>query len=251
MSHTEHITAEYDGTLVSFTSDAWIDATAVARKYGKEPNDWLRQRDIVEYLVELGSALGISGCQPEFKEINKLAEGSAVYRAAALRLAKKTGLARTKAGSPVNGGGTLLHPKAGVALARWVNTKFAVWCDMQIDRILRERVPPQEIDSPSTVRDREPILIDSVLIMTRHRIPLPTVYRGLSQYVGVDRFRSMTCGDVAKAHQFAERMLTGQNTNADWRQLQINRAVLTGEQTQLELGSMNLMLTPRRLIHAG
>lgn len=145
MDQTKRVTAEYEGLLVSFTKDGWINATSVAHKYKKEPNDWLRQRDTVEYLVELGSALGVSGCQPEFKEISRLLEGSAAYRVAALRITKKTGLVYTKAGSPVNGGGTWLHPKAGVALARWVNTRFSVWCDMQIDRILREHFAAEDI----------------------------------------------------------------------------------------------------------
>ncbi|MCQ9615916.1 ORF6N domain-containing protein [Paenalcaligenes niemegkensis] len=93
----------------------------------------------------------------------------------------------------------------------------------------------------STVRDRVPLLIDSVLIMARHRISLPFIYRGLSHYVGVDRFRSMTFSDVAKAHQFAERILTGQDTDNDSRQLQSNRAGLLGQQMQLELNPPHLL----------
>lgn len=33
--------------------------------------------------------------------------------------------------------GTWLHPKMAVAFARWLDVDFAVWCDMQIDSILR------------------------------------------------------------------------------------------------------------------
>lgn len=147
----------------------------------------------------------------------------------------------------------LLWTKRGAARhAKMLETNQAWDVFEALEESYFEREEAQEPSSHlSTVRDREPILIDSVLIMTRHHISLPVAYRGLSHFVGVDRFRSMSRSDVVKAHQFAERMLTGQDTDADWRQLQINRAVLTGQQTQLELGSMNLMLTPRSLIHAG
>lgn len=53
-------TLAYEGVLVGFTDDAWFNATAVARKYGKEPTQWLMQRDTVEYLVELADVLSIS-----------------------------------------------------------------------------------------------------------------------------------------------------------------------------------------------
>lgn len=34
-------------------------------------------------------------------------------------------------------GGTWAHPKLAVFFARWLDTKFAVWCDTVIDDILR------------------------------------------------------------------------------------------------------------------
>ena len=38
-------------------------------------------------------------------------------------------------------GGTWLHPRLAVFFARWCDTRFAVWCDMFIDRILRGEHP--------------------------------------------------------------------------------------------------------------
>ncbi|HDS1582158.1 TPA: KilA-N domain-containing protein [Stenotrophomonas maltophilia] len=35
------------------------------------------------------------------------------------------------------GGGTWFHPKLAVHFARWLSTEFAVWCDLQIDELLR------------------------------------------------------------------------------------------------------------------
>jgi hypothetical protein len=47
----------------------------------------------------------------------------------------------TKRGSPDTGGGTWLHPKLAVAFARWLNVRFGIWCDQQIDGLLRGQHP--------------------------------------------------------------------------------------------------------------
>jgi len=33
-----------------------------------------------------------------------------------------------------------MHPKLGVAFARWLDVRFSIWCDMQIDNILRGKI---------------------------------------------------------------------------------------------------------------
>lgn len=46
-----------------------------------------------------------------------------------------------------SGGGSWAHPKLAVFFARWLDVRFAVWCDMQIDDILHGRsevVPAQQ-----------------------------------------------------------------------------------------------------------
>lgn len=63
--------------------------------------------------------------------------------------AKKTGFVKTHAGSPANGGGTWLHSKLAVVFARWLDVHFAVWCDQQIDALLRGMHPPPPITSTS------------------------------------------------------------------------------------------------------
>lgn len=42
----------------------------------------------------------------------------------------------TKKGSPENGGGSWFHPKLSVPFARWLDVKFSIWCDMQIEKIV-------------------------------------------------------------------------------------------------------------------
>lgn len=98
------IQMDFEGQPVAFNADGWIDATGAAARFGKEPHEWLRLPDTAAYL----SALSKTGKIPE--------------------------LVRTKRGRY---GGTWLHPKLGVGFARWLSVEFAVWCDMQIDALIR------------------------------------------------------------------------------------------------------------------
>lgn len=100
----------YQGQPVRFNTDGWINATDVAKRFGKRPVDWLKQEETREYLVALGEALK---CDPE-------------------------SLLKTKRGR--HDGGTWLHPKLGVRFAQWLDVRFAVWCDMQVDALLRSDV---------------------------------------------------------------------------------------------------------------
>ncbi|MBW5801191.1 KilA-N domain-containing protein [Halomonas elongata] len=97
----------YQGQAVRFSADGWINATDIAKRFGKRPVDWLKQDDTREYLAILGEMLN---CDPE-------------------------SLLKTRRGR--HQGGTWLHPKLGVRFAQWLDMRFAVWCDMQIDALLR------------------------------------------------------------------------------------------------------------------
>lgn len=95
---------DFQGQAVAFNSDGWINATEAAARFGKEPHEWLRLPDTTAYM----EALVKSGIFPE--------------------------LVITKRG---RNGGTWLHSKLAVAFARWLSPDFAVWCDQQIDGLLR------------------------------------------------------------------------------------------------------------------
>lgn len=138
------IQADFNGQRLHFTSDAWFNATEAASHYGKEPGDWLRQRDTVDYLAALASYHGNSDFVEEFNAISGLPSTSAASQSRLLKLAKQSGYVRTKAGNPQNGGGTWLHPKLAVRFAQWLDVRFAIWCDLQIDAIVRGTSQPQD-----------------------------------------------------------------------------------------------------------
>lgn len=134
MSHL--VITQYQGMSVTFRDDGWFNATVVAARFGKEPGEWLKQRETVEYMAALSKRSGKSGIVQEFNKISDLNASSASSRAKFLALAKKTGLVSTKQGSQQNGGGTWLHPKLAVRFAQWLDVDFAVWCDEQIETIM-------------------------------------------------------------------------------------------------------------------
>lgn len=133
------IPLEYDGYPIRFNDDGWINATDVAAKFDKEPTAWLRQIDVLEYLSALSRKLfSNSGFVTELSEIKRLDSTSSASRTKVLRFVKRTGVVKTKAGSQ---GGTWLHPKLAVRFARWLSVDFEIWCDEQIDALIRGNMP--------------------------------------------------------------------------------------------------------------
>ncbi|MDO7903398.1 KilA-N domain-containing protein [Pseudomonas sp. K1(2024)] len=50
---------QYDGEPVRFNSDGWIDATDVAKRFGKKPAEWLRLPDTLKYIDALARHLNV------------------------------------------------------------------------------------------------------------------------------------------------------------------------------------------------
>ena len=102
----------YQGQPVRFNADGWINATEAARPFGKRPVDWLRLNETQEYIAAMAEALGLD---------SKVSQAH-------------FGMVRTSRGGKMPG--TWLHPKLAVRFAQWLEVKFAVWCDLQIDALL-------------------------------------------------------------------------------------------------------------------
>jgi hypothetical protein len=125
----------YQNQVVRFNVDGWINATDIARVFDKEPKQWLRQFEALEYISALAEHLGTKGVsETQLNKIKGMKLGSSAAKTATLRAARESGLVKVAAG---HNGGTWLHPKLGVRFAQWLDVRFAVWCDMQIDALLR------------------------------------------------------------------------------------------------------------------
>ncbi len=55
-------------------------------------------------------------------------------------LAEMSGIPEIKVSKRGNGGGTFCHPKLAIFFARWLDVRFAVWCDLMIDNILKGNI---------------------------------------------------------------------------------------------------------------
>ena len=105
-SMTQIVSLDYLGHKISLQDDGWFNATHAAEQWGRRIDKWLKAKETQEYIAAL--------CE--------------------VTNTPKRGYLKTKIGA---GGGTWLHPKLAVHFARWLDPKFAIWCDAQIDTLVR------------------------------------------------------------------------------------------------------------------
>lgn len=124
------IPTNYQGQAISFNEDGWFNATEAAARFGKRPAEWLRlpsTEDYIEALVEVLITSQNGNCQESL---------------ASLATNHKVGLShfvKTKRGT--KSPGTWFHPRLAIPFARWLDARFAIWCDLQIDQIIRGTHP--------------------------------------------------------------------------------------------------------------
>lgn len=106
------VKATYHDLSVTFTDEGWFNATAAAEKFGKRVDHYLANSDTKDYIAALDSDAGSN--------------------------TRKVGYLKTKRG---NNGGTWMHPDLSVHFARWLDVRFAIWCDRQIRGILTGQHP--------------------------------------------------------------------------------------------------------------
>lgn len=96
----------YQGAAVSFDESGWFNATDAAARYGKRPNDWLSLDSTKDYLTALSDVCNTGN--------------PGIYMA-------------TRRGK---NGGTWMAPELAVPFARWLDVRFAIWCDQQIRMLI-------------------------------------------------------------------------------------------------------------------
>ena len=86
--------------------DGWFNMTKAAKHFGKQLQNFWDLPSTVQYLVALAEILNTG----------------------------KSGIFVSTKG---RSGGTWAHPKLAVFFARWLDVRFAVWCDAMIEDILK------------------------------------------------------------------------------------------------------------------
>lgn len=100
------ITKSYNDMTFTFREDGYFNMTKAAAQFGKETKYFLRLASTIEYIA----ALGEFSTRKEFVTIQR---GSGLLPSV----------------------GTWAHPKLAIFFARWLDVRFAVWCDSMIEDI--------------------------------------------------------------------------------------------------------------------
>ena len=137
------VQADYNDIQVVFTEDAWFNATEVAERFGKRPVDWLRLPETERYIDAL--------CRKS--EVQK----------SHFTLARKGKSSKFKQG-------TWFHPKLAIRFAQWLDIDFAVWCDEQIDGLLRGKHPHYDWKRMRHEATSSFKVMNQILAMTRERL---------------------------------------------------------------------------------
>ncbi|MGZ5055359.1 MAG: KilA-N domain-containing protein, partial [Methylobacter sp.] len=137
------ITLEYDNTPVFFHEDAFINATEIAKKFSKLPKDYLKTSRTKEYI----------------KAIRRIF------------LMEENQLVKVQNGGTPSEIGTWLHPRLAIDFARWLSADFAVWCDMQIEKILHpDQYGLKQLPEPPTItKAQQGILFNKVVTIAAGR----------------------------------------------------------------------------------
>jgi KilA-N domain len=98
---TTAITLSHQGRSFQFRQDGWFNMTQAALAFGKRLDKFWETAETRNYLDAMHAA--------------NPTETGVLFKAVRGQ----------------HGGGTWAHPKLAVFFARWLNVRFAVWCDTQ------------------------------------------------------------------------------------------------------------------------
>ncbi|WP_289126239.1 phage antirepressor KilAC domain-containing protein [uncultured Prevotella sp.] len=105
------IVYDYKGSKISFANgkNVMVNATEMAKTFGKYPKDFLVNKQTKEFLSSLSAVRGIS-----LTELVKVVQG----------------------GDPQMQG-TWMHEDVALEFARWLSPAFAIWCNDRIKELLK------------------------------------------------------------------------------------------------------------------
>jgi hypothetical protein len=101
-----------------FREDGYINMTKAAKQFKKDLSNFWRLPTTKEYMHAM--------CEMYQGRENSVGITYLPNEHAAVFTESKKG----------RNGGTFCHPKLAVFFARWLDVRFAVWCDLMIDNIL-------------------------------------------------------------------------------------------------------------------
>lgn len=157
---------------VSFRDDGYLNATAIAAHFGKQPRDYLKTEQTQQYIAALADFLSTK---------TKI-------------LVKENQIVNVKNGGSERG--TWLHPKLAIHFARWLDPKFAVWCDEQIEQLLSGSQPKL---AKTTVADRTPLRQAVSALVGKCNIDYSSAYNMVHQRFGVESIEEIAADKLPDA----------------------------------------------------
>ena len=172
----------FGNTPVSFRQDGFLNATAIASHFGKLPKDYLKSEQTQQY-------------------ISALAENLSVRRKI---LTEENQIVIVKRGGSEQG--TWLHPKLAIHFARWLNPKFAVWCDEQIEALLNGNVSDGIKPAKTTADDRTPLRQAVAALVGRKGIDYSSAYSMIHQRFNVEAIEDIPADKLPEAVAYAHAL---------------------------------------------
>ena len=165
----------FGNVSVSFRDDGYFNAIAIAAHFGKRVPDFIKTEQNQEY-------------------INALAEHISKTTKIVL---DRNQLVIVKHGG--NNRGTWLHPKLAIHFARWLNPKFAVWCDEQIEALLNGNVSDGIKPAKTTADDRTGLRQAVAALVGRKGIDYSTAYSMIHQRFNVEAIEDIPAEKLPEA----------------------------------------------------
>ncbi|EOG0310775.1 KilA-N domain-containing protein [Neisseria gonorrhoeae] len=173
-------TFSFNRFSVSFQENGYLNATAIAEQYDKRVGNYLRNERTQEYITALNERL----FNPETRN-RATAENQLVII--------------KKGGNDKKSQGTWLHPKLAVDFARWLNPKFAVWCDEQIETLLNGNVSDGIKPAKTTADDRTGLRQAVAALVGRKGIDYYSAYSMIHQRFNVESVEGIPAGKLPEA----------------------------------------------------
>lgn len=121
----------YEGTPISFSNadGVMVNATQMAKAFGKMPRHWLNNQQVKDFLKELATLRNLNPA-----DLVKINNGG-------------------------NNQGTWMHEDVALEFARWLSPKFAIWCNDRIKELLTQGV--------ATISDDDDTIANAMAILQR------------------------------------------------------------------------------------
>ena len=120
------ITKTYNDLTFTFRADGYFNMTKAAQHFGKKLSHFQDSAETTEYLDALS---GLTGLAPR-NSGSKVGGLPHNHRTSALVVV-------VPGNRYIADRGTWAHPKLAIFFARWLDVRFAVWCDAMIEDILK------------------------------------------------------------------------------------------------------------------